>query len=153
TTEAPAPTSALRASRPNEAPKTNAAGSTGRIARSPAGVLAGSSPGWAAAAIPRGVPKWHSLTRAPLVLIGILPMPHPQTPPGGRFADGPGPLYRRLAQAIADAAERGDLEPGAPLPAERVLAGLLGVSRTTAVAAYAELQERGVIERRRGSGT
>jgi DNA-binding transcriptional MocR family regulator len=80
-------------------------------------------------------------------------MPDLQTILGGRFSDGPGPLYRRLAQAIADAAERGDLEPGAPLPAERQLAQALGVSRTTAVAAYAELQDRGVIERRRGSGT
>ena len=95
---------------------------------------------------------WHPCTRATLAPIGIL-MPDLQTILGGRFSDGPGPLYRRLAQAIADAAERGDLEPGAPLPAERQLAGLLGVSRTTAVAAYAELQERGVIERRRGSGT
>jgi DNA-binding transcriptional MocR family regulator len=95
---------------------------------------------------------WHSFARATLATIGIL-MPDLQTILGGRFLDGPGPLYRRLAQAIADAAERGDLEPGAPLPAERALADVLGVSRTTAVAAYAELQDRGVIERRRGSGT
>src|SRR5690242_14918524 len=103
------------------------------------------------AAIPRALPMWHPLARATLALIGLMPDLHAIL--GGRFAAGPGPLYRRLAQAIADAAERGDLEAGAPLPAERQLATLLGVSRTTAVAAYAELQERGVIERRRGSGT
>ena len=63
---------------------------------------------------------WHPSARATLAPIGIL-MPDLQTILGGRFADGPGPLYRRLAQAIADAAERGDLEAGAPLPAERQL--------------------------------
>jgi DNA-binding transcriptional MocR family regulator len=72
---------------------------------------------------------------------------------GPRWADGDGPLYERLAQAIAAAVDRGDLGPQARLPAERALAAQLGVSRTTAVAAYAALAERGVVVRRRGSGT
>jgi DNA-binding transcriptional MocR family regulator len=63
------------------------------------------------------------------------------------------PLYRALAEALADAIRRGDLETGLRLPAERVLAGELAVSRGTVVAAYQELRDEGLIESRRGSGT
>jgi len=64
-----------------------------------------------------------------------------------------GPLYARLADAIADAVAQGGLEPDARLPAERPLADRLGVSRGTVVAAYAALADRGVVTRRQGSGT
>ena len=64
-----------------------------------------------------------------------------------------GPLYARLADAIADAVAQGGLEPAARLPAERPLADRLGVSRGTVVAAYAALADRGVVTRRQGSGT
>ena len=43
--------------------------------------------------------------------------------------------------------------PGLRLPAERVLAKELAVSRGTVVAAYQELRDEGLIESRRGSGT
>ena len=71
----------------------------------------------------------------------------------GRWSDGSGPVYRRLAAAIAAAIERGELESGARLPAERVLAGALAVSRTTVVSAYEDLRREGRVESRRGSGT
>lgn len=47
----------------------------------------------------------------------------------------------------------GDLRPDDRLPPERALAEELAVSRSTTVAAYALLQERGVVVRRQGSGT
>src|SRR5215218_9127611 len=64
-----------------------------------------------------------------------------------------GPRYVRLADAIQDAAHQDELSPGQRLPAERVLAEHLGVSRGTVVAAYQELADRGMVERRQGSGT
>lgn len=69
------------------------------------------------------------------------------------WAGGSGPLYRQLARAISAAVERGDLAPGARLPAERALAAAVSVSRGVVVAAYDELVVDGVIERRVGSGT
>src|SRR5437867_6849138 len=47
-----------------------------------------------------------------------------------------GPLYQRLAGALRGAIQRGDLAPGARLPAERLLAEAAGVGRSTVVAAY-----------------
>lgn len=70
----------------------------------------------------------------------------------GRWTDGSGPLYQRLASALRDAVGR-DIPPGAALPPERRLAGLLAVSRTTVVAAYRILQREGRLESRQGSGT
>lgn len=71
----------------------------------------------------------------------------------GDWAVGPGPLFRQLARAIAGSIERGELARGTRLPAERVLASALVVSRGTAVAAYDLLVSEGLIERVRGSGT
>ncbi len=69
------------------------------------------------------------------------------------WAHEPGPLYRRLADAVVAAVERGDIPHRARLPAERGAAAVLGVSRGTVVAAYDLLRDGGVVERRRGSGT
>jgi DNA-binding transcriptional MocR family regulator len=66
---------------------------------------------------------------------------------------GTGPLYQRLAEALADAAERGELLPGTRLPPERDLAVHLGVARTTVSAAYKQLELRGLVARRQGRGT
>ena len=71
----------------------------------------------------------------------------------GSWSGGPGPVYRRLSTAIAAGIDRGELEPGTRLPAERVLAGALAVSRTTVVSAYEDLRRDGRVESRRGSGT
>ena len=47
------------------------------------------------------------------------------------WKSGDGPLYQRLAEAIRAAIECGDFGPGTRLPAQRILARLLRVSRTT----------------------
>ena len=70
----------------------------------------------------------------------------------GDWSGGSGPLYRRLATAIARAVERGAVAHGSRLPAERALAEALSVSRGTAVAAYDQLVGDGLLERRLGSG-
>jgi DNA-binding transcriptional MocR family regulator len=64
-----------------------------------------------------------------------------------------GPRYLALADAIQDAVHREELEDGTRLPPERALAELAKIGRGTVVAAYAELSERGVVQRRQGSGT
>ncbi len=69
------------------------------------------------------------------------------------WATGEGPLYRQLATAVARAIDRGDLQPGTPLPPERTLAESLAVSRTTLVSALDDLKRDGWLKSRRGSGT
>ena len=66
---------------------------------------------------------------------------------------GEGPLWRRLAAALASAIERHDLLPGTKLPPERVLAAQLGVARTTVSAAYELLERKGLVDRLQGRGT
>jgi DNA-binding transcriptional MocR family regulator len=71
----------------------------------------------------------------------------------GAWAAGAGPLHARLGRALASAADRGELPPGATLPTERDLARRLAVSRTTVVAAYRALKEAGTLASRQGRGT
>ena len=56
-------------------------------------------------------------------------------------------LYEQLVHALESAIDQGDLSPGARLPSERELAGLLKLSRTTTTNAYRELESRGVLRR------
>src|SRR5579872_6350699 len=69
------------------------------------------------------------------------------------WRDRPGPRYQRLAAAVVDAVDRGTVRGGARLPAERVLAEALGVSRGTVVAGFEQLAAAGLVERRQGAGT
>src|SRR4051812_12585378 len=62
-------------------------------------------------------------------------------------------LYHQLVNALEGAIEQGDLTPGARLPSERELAGLLKLSRTTTTNAYRELESRGLLRRHVGRGT
>ena len=65
----------------------------------------------------------------------------------------PGPRYARLGEALRKAIREGRLGARDPLPPERTLAALVGVSRTTVVTAYDALAAEGWIERRApGSG-
>jgi DNA-binding transcriptional MocR family regulator len=80
-------------------------------------------------------------------------MPMSLAPLLGNWTGGDGPLYRQLADRIDELVREGDLPPGARLPPERQLAEQLAVSRSTTVAAYALLADRGVVVRRQGSGT
>lgn len=65
----------------------------------------------------------------------------------------PGPVYRKLGDALRDALAAGRFPVGSALPPERRLAEALGVSRTTVVGAYETLREEGWIESVQGSGT
>lgn len=63
------------------------------------------------------------------------------------------PLYRQLGDALAGAIADGVLDEGERLPSERDLAVSLGVSRTTVVTAYRELESRGLVRGHVGRGT
>ena len=67
--------------------------------------------------------------------------------------EGKGTLGRRLARGVRTAIRAGRLQPGDRLPAQRVLADTVGVSRNVVVAAYGALIEEGYLESRRGAGT
>lgn len=71
----------------------------------------------------------------------------------GAWSERPGPLYERLTAAFEQSLRTGELPVATRLPAERWLAARLGVSRSTVVAAYGRLQERGWVSSHRGSGT
>ncbi|MFE5590505.1 PLP-dependent aminotransferase family protein [Streptomyces sp. NPDC056549] len=71
----------------------------------------------------------------------------------GWSSEGPGPLPRRLADALRELAERGDVAGGSVLPSQRELALVLGVSRSTVTAAYGLLESEGWLESVRGSGS
>ncbi|RXR27341.1 PLP-dependent aminotransferase family protein [Oerskovia turbata] len=66
---------------------------------------------------------------------------------------GPGPLHRRLEDAVREAVLAGRVPPGAALPPSRVLADTLGVSRWVVTEAYGQLVAEGFLESRTGSGT
>ena len=66
--------------------------------------------------------------------------------------DGNGPLHSQLTRALK-AAMRGGLVGGTRLPATRLLAGELGISRNTVLAAYEQLRAEGFIDGRVGSGS
>ncbi|GHA93734.1 PLP-dependent aminotransferase family protein [Streptomyces termitum] len=68
-------------------------------------------------------------------------------PPEGRFG------YRELARAVREALLDGRVALRVRLPAERELAQVLEVSRTTVTGAYDLLRESGYALSRRGSGT
>lgn len=68
-------------------------------------------------------------------------------------ADSATPLYLQLCSSLTEAIKTGKLEPGDQLPSERKLAGLLAISRTTAVNAYEELEARGLVRSYVGRGT
>jgi DNA-binding transcriptional MocR family regulator len=63
------------------------------------------------------------------------------------------PIYRRLADAIAERIARGELAIGDRLPPQREIARALHINVTTVTRALATLQQRGLIEARPGRGT
>jgi GntR family transcriptional regulator len=63
------------------------------------------------------------------------------------------PLYRQVERRIEDLLLLGRYKAGDRIPPEAELVGSLGVSRVTVRAGLARLVDRGVLERRRGSGT
>lgn len=68
-------------------------------------------------------------------------------------ADKKIPLFRQLADFIRVAVESGDLAPGTKLPTERSIASETSLSRGTIRAAFAALEQSGIILTRQGSGS
>ena len=64
-----------------------------------------------------------------------------------------GPLYVKLKKMIEDAVVSGRLKHGDALPAERDIADAAAISRVTVRKAIDDLVDRGLLVRRRGSGT
>ncbi|MDT4904934.1 MAG: GntR family transcriptional regulator / MocR family aminotransferase [Pseudonocardiales bacterium] len=65
----------------------------------------------------------------------------------------PQPLGRQLQIQLRDAIRSGRLDRGERLPASRVLAAELGVSRGLVVDCYAQLESEGYLRSVRGAGT
>lgn len=63
------------------------------------------------------------------------------------------PIYVRVADAVSDALRAGSIAPGDQLPPHAALAKDLGVSPLTVSKGYELLRGRGIVRRRRGSGT
>jgi DNA-binding transcriptional MocR family regulator len=63
------------------------------------------------------------------------------------------PFYRRLVELFERGLAEGDLPAGFQLPPERDLARAFGISRTTVVTAYRELEARGLVRGYVGRGT
>jgi GntR family transcriptional regulator/MocR family aminotransferase len=77
------------------------------------------------------------------------------TPATGIVLDRAGrlPMHRQLSQRLREAILAGQFPPGTRLPSTRTLATELGVSRTTALAAYEQLRDEGYLDGRVGAGT
>ncbi len=60
---------------------------------------------------------------------------------------------REVVSWLVSGIHEGVWPPETRLPPERALAQQLGINRSTAAAAYLELQARGLVDRRQGSGT
>jgi DNA-binding transcriptional regulator YhcF (GntR family) len=73
-------------------------------------------------------------------------------PPITLERDAPVALHRQIHGQIADAIRSGAIQYEARLPSTRVMAGLLGVSRNTVLAAYEYLAAEGLAQGERGAG-
>lgn len=67
--------------------------------------------------------------------------------------DGRGPLYLQLARALRHGIVSGRIAHGVRVPPTRNLVALTGLSRTTIVAAYQQLESEGLLEARVGDGS
>ncbi|QYF94112.1 GntR family transcriptional regulator [Massilia sp. PAMC28688] len=70
-----------------------------------------------------------------------------------RDTDSVTPLYVQLANKLSSGITSGDWRANEALPSERMLSDMLDISRVTARKAIDMLCERGMLTRRRGSGT
>ncbi len=69
------------------------------------------------------------------------------------ISSGNGPVYRRIAHAIGDAVEKGQLQAGDRLPTHRDMAYHLGVTVGTVTRAYREAERLGLATGEVGRGT
>ena len=63
------------------------------------------------------------------------------------------PIYMQIVDVLLDRVEQGVVAPGDRLAPERTLAAEFGVNRRTVRQALDVLAQRGLVERRQGSGT
>jgi GntR family transcriptional regulator/MocR family aminotransferase len=63
------------------------------------------------------------------------------------------PLHHQLYEQLSQSIRSGHLKPGTRLPSTRALASELGVSRTTTIKAFRDLQTEGYIQMQIGAGT
>ncbi len=73
--------------------------------------------------------------------------------PDGFLRDGGGPLYLQLFRRLSQGLAQGVLAPGTPLPPEREIAALTGLSRVTVRKAIGRLVAEGLVIQRQGSGS
>ncbi len=73
--------------------------------------------------------------------------------PDGWLSPSGGPMYIQLKRRIENAIADGRLPSGTPLPPERTIATMTGLSRVTVRKAVRPLVDNGLIIQRRGSGT
>ncbi len=73
--------------------------------------------------------------------------------PGEWMQKAAGPRYVRLRKRIEEGIDKGLLAESAPLPAEREIASLTGLSRVTVRRAMQDLVDRGIVVQRQGSGS
>ncbi|MDJ0630994.1 MAG: GntR family transcriptional regulator [Rhodobacter sp.] len=73
--------------------------------------------------------------------------------PGLWLSDAGGPRYLQLRRRIEEAISTGVLPPNTPLPPERELASMTGLSRVTVRKATQAMAEDGLITQRQGSGS
>ncbi len=59
--------------------------------------------------------------------------------------DGPIPVYRQVADVVAERIRRGELLPHRPIPSESQLVAEFEIARETARRAVSELRERGLV--------
>ena len=65
----------------------------------------------------------------------------------------PGPVYRRIVDALSNDIASGRLRRGQQLPTHRALAQALRIDLTTVTRAYGEARRRGLLDARVGQGT
>ena len=73
--------------------------------------------------------------------------------PDSWIDEATGPRYVRLRKRIEEGIENGLLGPNAPLPPEREIASITGLSRVTVRKAMRELVAKDTIVQRQGSGS
>lgn len=66
---------------------------------------------------------------------------------------GTAPIYQQIADVVAVAVAEGRLSAGDRLPPQRDIASMAGVNLTTVTRAFADLQQRGLVETRAGRGS
>ncbi|GIH24265.1 hypothetical protein Aph01nite_25750 [Acrocarpospora phusangensis] len=67
--------------------------------------------------------------------------------------EGPNPVYKQIADVIAERIRSGDLPEGSPIPSEAELVDEYGIARTTARRVARELREQGLAFTVQGEGT